>query len=436
MQVSVEKVSDLERKLTVQLPSADIDSEVSKRLVELTKTAKIDGFRKGKVPVKEVERRYGDSVRQEVLGEMIQRSFFEAVNEQNLKPAGMPSINSKVAEQGKDFEYEATFEVYPELELPDFAKLNVEKQISEISEEDIQRTIDAVRKQHVEWHEVDRASQNGDQVIIDFDGSIDGEKLDKGDAKEFTLELGSKSMIPGFEDALLGAKAGDELTIHPTFPEDYHAEHLAGKKVDFAIKVHKVNEAKLPELNDEFAKKLNIKEGTAEKLRAEVHKNMQRELEFALMNKLKQHVMDGILEISEVPVPKALIDAEIQKMQQHLMQQLGGKTDIQTFADKSTAIFEEQATRRVKLGLLIGEYIKQNDIKVDEQQVKAHIEKMAEAYEKPDDVVRWYYSDKNRMAEIEAVILEQQVVDKILENAKVTEKSVKFDDVVKQGHQH
>lgn len=436
MQVTVEKVSDLERKMTVELPAEQINIEVAKRLQNLTKTAKIDGFRKGKVPVKEVERRYGKAVRQEVLGDMMQRSFFEAVNEKELRPAGMPNIQPKDDVEGASFEFTATFEVYPEIKLPDFSKLKIEKEVASIEDKDIDETLAAIQKQHVEWQEVARASKNGDQVTIDFDGSIDGEKLEKGSAKDFALELGSNSMIPGFEEGIVGAKAGDELTVSPTFPKDYHAKELAGKTVAFAIKVNKVSESKLPTLDDAFAKRLNIKEGTVDSLRQEIRSNMGRELASRMKNKAKQAVMDAVFKAAKVNLPKALVDAEIQQMQQHLLQQLGGKGDIQALTEQSGGIFEEQATRRVTLGLLIGEYIKKQEMKPDADKVKAHIDEMALSYEKPEDVVQWYYGDKDRLAEVQALILEEQVVDNILSQAKVTEKPVKFADVMKQNDQN
>lgn len=436
MQVSVEKLQGLERKITVELSAEQVDSEIHKRLEGLTKTVKIDGFRKGKVPIKEVERRYGQSVRQEVLGDMMQRSFFEAVNEKDLKPAGMPHISPKPSSEGEKFAFEATFEVYPDVNIPDFSKLNIEKNTAEVAEGDIDETLDAIRKQQIEWKTVDRASQKGDQVIIDFTGYLDGKLLERGAAQNFALELGANSMIPGFEDGIIGAKAGDKLTISPTFPDDYHAKELAGKKVDFEIVVHQVKEPSLPELNDEFAKKLKIKDGTLEGLRREVRLNMERELHNVLKNQTKQKIMDAVIDVAEVQLPKALIDAEIQQMQQHFLKQLGGKGDIQALAEKSNDLFEAQASRRVTLGLVVGEFIKQQELKSDPEKVKEHIANLAAAYEKPQDVIKWYYSDKNNLAEIEALVLEDQVVDKILEQANVTEKKVLFKDVMQKSHAH
>lgn len=436
MQVSVEKLEGLERKITVELSAEQVDSEVSKRLEKLTQTVKIDGFRKGKVPVKEVERRYGQSVRQEVLGDMMQRSFFEAVNEKDLRPAGMPHISPKPLTKEGKFEFEATFEIYPEIKIPDFSQLNIEKSIAEVAESDIDETLESIRKQQTEWKTVDRACKNGDQVIIDFTGYIDGKLLERGTAKDFALELGANSMIPGFEEGIIGAKAGDKLTISPIFPTDYHAQELAGKKVDFEIVVHQVKEAGLPVVNDEFAKKLKIKEGTVEALRHEIRLNMERELKNTLKNQTKQKVMDAVIEVADVELPKALVDAEIHQMQQHFMKQLGGKGDIQALAEKSNDLFEAQAVRRVKLGLVIGEFIKQKEIKSDAEKVKEHIAGLAAAYEKPQDVIKWYYSDKNNLSEIEALILEDQVVDKILEQATVNEKKVLFKDVMQKSHEH
>jgi len=348
----------------------------------------------------------------------------------------MPRISPKPSTQGSKFEFEATFEVYPEIKIPDFTQLKIEKDMSEISESDVDDTLEAIRKQQTEWKAVERASQNGDQVVIDFTGYIDGKPLERGEGKRFTLELGSHSMIPGFEEGIVGSKAGDKFTIHPTFPNDYHATELAAKTVDFEIVVHQVNEAVLPELNDAFAKKLNVKEGTLESLRREIRLNMERELKHVLKNQTKQKVMDAVIDIAEVQLPKALVDAEIHQMQERFTQQLGGKGDIQALVEKGGDLFEAQASRRVTLGLVISEFIKQEKLTSDPEKVKAHINELAAAYQKPQDVVKWYYSDNKHLAEIEALVLEDQVVDKILEKANITEKKVLFKDVMQKNHGH
>lgn len=442
MSASVEKISDLERRVTVAIAAEKIESAVDKELNRIAKTAKVDGFRQGKVPKKELERRYGAAVRQDVLNDLMQRSFFEAVNEKELRPAGMPHIEPKVASEDGAFEFTATFEVYPEVTIPDFKKMAIERETSSVADKDIDETLEAIRKQQTTWKAVSRAAKDGDRVTMDFAGKIDGEPLDKGEAKDFELVLGSKSMIPGFEEGIVGAKAGDKITIHPTFPKDYYAEHLAGKPVEFAITVHEVAEPQLPELTDEFAKTLGIKEGGMAKLREEIRRNMERELDFRIKSRVKKEVMDALFNAADVKLPKALVDSEIQQLQQQLMQQLGGKGDIQAFAEKSGDLFEEQAKRRVTLGLIVGEIIKQHELKPDAAQVKAHLEAIAAAYEQPSDVVKWYMQDKNRLAEIEAVILEQQVVDKILADAKVTDKTVAFAEMMRDpnqahaGHHH
>ncbi len=436
MQVSIETLSTLERRMTVGVPAEKVESMVLSRLEQASKTISLKGFRKGKIPLKVVKNRFGKGVRQEVVGEVMSQSYYEALNQENVKPAGQPRIEAKSLEEGKDLEFVAHFEVYPDITLGNFSSIKIEKKVAKISESDIETMIETLRMQRQTFFEVAKPAQNLDQLDIDFVGIMDGVNFPGGDAKAAKIILGSKTMIPGFEEGIVGAKAGDELTVSPTFPKDYHAKELAGKTVAFAIKVNKVSESKLPTLDDAFAKRLNIKEGTVDSLRQEIRSNMGRELASRMKNKAKQAVMDAVFKAAKVNLPKALVDAEIQQMQQHLLQQLGGKGDIQALTEQSGGIFEEQATRRVTLGLLIGEYIKKQEMKPDADKVKAHIDEMALSYEKPEDVVQWYYGDKDRLAEVQALILEEQVVDNILSQAKVTEKPVKFADVMKQNDQN
>tara|TARA_R110000868_G_scaffold8205_3_gene42640 strand:- start:230940 stop:232244 length:1305 start_codon:yes stop_codon:yes gene_type:complete len=434
MQVSVEKLEGLERSLTIEVPVEQIEDECAKRLKNLSSRVKIDGFRPGKVPAHVIKQRYGDSVHQEVIGEIMQQNFYKAVVEKELKPAGPPTLDLVSSDQGKPLTFKAKFEVYPDVELKPFDKLKIEKTTSELTDADLDKTLDAIRNQHAEWVAVDRAAKDADQVKIDFKGVLDGEPLPGGDAEDFDLIIGSNSMIPGFEDGMLKHKAGDTFKIKPKFPDDYHAKELAGKTVEFTITLKAVNEPKLPELDEAFAKKLGV-EGGIEKLREEIKQNMQRELDNAIKTQSKLSVMDALFEANKIDVPTALIDGEIKQMQEQMAKQYGGQVDINMLMDKSSGEMEEQAKRRVSLGLLLAEIVKKDDMKPDTDKVKAEIEKMAAAYEKPEEVVSWYYGDKQRLGQVEAMVLEEQVIDKILADAKVKEISKKFDDIINRKAQ-
>lgn len=325
MQVSVESAGGLQRKLTVAVPEDTIEQAVQSRLQNLTRTVKIKGFRAGKVPLKVVKQHYGSQVRQDVLGEVIQSSFYEAVSREKLRPASSPNIDTQQAETGQGLEYTATFEVYPEIALADISGTKIEKSVSEITDNDLDEMIDTMRKQQIEWEVADKASETGDQVTVDFKGIIDGEAFAGGTGQDMTVEIGKGSMIKGFEEGLVGLKADDEKTLELTFPEEYHAKDLAGKDVQFEIKVKKVEVSKLPEVDEEFAKKMGVADGSIEKLREDVKNNMQRELDARLKNSVKQAVMDKLLEINKIDIPEALIQQEsevlLKQMQSNLMQQ-------------------------------------------------------------------------------------------------------------------
>lgn len=429
MQVSVETISGLERRMTVGIPAERIENEVNKRLQQTARRARIDGFRPGKVPMSVIRKRFGASARQEVIGEVIQSSFYEAIVQEKLNPAGAPSVEPKELSEGKDFEYIATFEVYPEVTLGDFGQISVERIESEVTDADLDNMLEILRKQHTSYEAVEREAANDDQLTIDFTGRIDGEAFAGGTASNTKLVLGSGRMIPGFEDGLVGAKAGESRTVSVTFPEDYQNLDLAGKAAEFEIMVHEVAEARLPELNDEFFARFGVEEGGLEGFRAEVRKNMERELRQAIKGKTKTQVMDGLLKTNEVEVPKALISSEIDRLRQQAVQQFGGANFDPS--QLPAELFEDQAKRRVTLGLIVAEIVKQNEIKPDEDRVRAMVEELASAYQEPQQVINWYMQNEQQLAEIQSVVLEEQVVDTVLQKAKVTEKKVSYEEAVK-----
>jgi len=428
MQVSVESTSALERRLTIGVPVERVESEVNKRLQQTARRAKVPGFRPGKVPMSVIRQRYEESARQEALGELIQSSFYEAVVEQKLKPAGAPSVEPKVFEKGKDLEYVATFEVYPEFEVVGLEGVVVERLQAEVAESDVDKMLDVLRKQNTRYKQVEREAVDGDQLNIDFVGKIDGEPFVGGSAKGTQLVLGSGRMIEGFEAGLVGAKAGEERTLSLIFPADYQNLDLAGKAAEFAVTVNTVSEAELPELNAEFFALFGIADSSLEAFRAEVGKNMERELQQAIKAKVKTQVMDGLLAANPIEVPKALIENEVNRLRVQAVQQFGGNIKPEQLpAD----LFHEQAKRRVVLGLIVGEMVKQFEIKPDEEKVRTLIEEIASAYQEPEKVVAWYYSDEQQLGEVRSVVLEEQVVDTVLQKASVTDKAVSYEEAVK-----
>ncbi|GGH94912.1 trigger factor [Pseudomonas fluvialis] len=428
MQVSVESTSALERRLTIGVPAERIESEVTKRLQQTARRAKVPGFRPGKVPMSVIRQRYEDSARQEALGDLIQSSFYEAIVAEKLNPAGAPSVEPKVFEKGKDLEYVATFEIYPEIQVAGFEGITVERPQAEVSEADVDNMLDILRKQNTRFEAVERAAENGDQLNIDFVGKIEGEAFAGGSAKGTALVLGSGRMIPGFEDALVGAKAGEERVITPTFPEDYQNLELAGKTAEFTVTVNAVAAPVLPELNEQFFALFGASEGGLEGFRAEVRKNMERELRQAIKSKVKNQVMEGLLAANTVELPKALVANEVQRLRVQAVQQFGGNIKPEQLPAE---LFEEQAKRRVSLGLIIAEVVKQAELKPDDARVRELIEEMASAYQEPEQVVAWYYKNEQQLGEVRSVVLEEQVVDTVLQKAKVTDKPVSYEEAVK-----
>lgn len=428
MQVSVENTSALERRMTIGVPAERIEAEVNKRLQQTARNAKIPGFRPGKVPMSVIRQRYEADARQEALGNVIQASFYEAVVEQKLNPAGAPAVEPKVFEKGKDLEYIATFEVFPEFEVGAFDTIEVERLSAEVADSDLDNMLEVLRKQNVRYEQADRAAQNEDQLNIDFVGKVEGEAFAGGSATGTQLVLGSGRMIPGFEDALVGTKAGEEKVLNLTFPEDYQNLELAGKAAEFTVTVNSVSEAKLPELNEAFFGQFGIKETGLDGFRAEVRKNMERELRQAIKAKVKNQVMDGLVSTNPIEVPKALLDNEVDRLRVQAVQQFGGNIKPDQLPAE---LFSEQAKRRVVLGLIVAEVVKQNELKPDEARVRELIQEMASAYQEPEQVVSWYYKNEEQLNEVRSVVLEEQVVDTVLQKAKVTDKSVSYEEAVK-----
>ncbi len=432
MQVSIETTSGLERRLTVGVPSVQVESEVAKRLKDASKNVRINGFRQGKVPMKVIKQRYGAGVRQEVIGEVMSRSFYEAVQKEDVKPAGQPSIEAKEVSEGKDLEYVATFEVYPSIELADLSKIEVTKHNANVSDTDVGNMIEVLRKQQATWSEVDRAAATGDKATIDFVGTKDGEEFAGSKAEAHELLLGSGSMIPGFEDGVVGLKAGEEKVLSLTFPDDYKADELKGAAVEFAVKLIKVLESELPELNDELYVKFGVEEGGEAKFREEVKGNMDRELANAAKAKIKKQVMDSLVAANPVDLPSPLVANEIQTLRNQMMQQFGGATDkIDGKALLPDDMFKEEADRRVALGLLVGEVINTAKLKADGDKVRAMVEEVASTYESPEEVVEYYYSNEKMLQGVEAAVLEDQVVEHVMAAAKVTEQDSSYDDLIK-----
>ncbi|PWU26288.1 trigger factor [Pseudomonas sp. RW407] len=428
MQVSVESTSALERRMTVGVPAERIETEVNKRLQQTARRAKVPGFRPGKVPMSVIRQRYEAAARQEALGDLIQETFYEAVVEQKLNPVGAPSVEPKVFEKEKGLEYVATFEVFPEFQVAGFDGIEVERLQADVADADVDNMLEILRKQNTRFEAVERAAQNDDQLNIDFVGKIDGEAFAGGSAKGTLLVLGSGRMIPGFEEGLVGAKAGEERVLTLNFPEDYQNLDLAGKAAEFSVTVNSVSEPKLPELTEEFFALFGIKESTLEGFRAEVRKNMERELRQAIKSKVKNQVMEGLVTANPIDVPKALIGNEVNRLRVQAVQQFGGNIKPEQLPAE---LFEEQAKRRVVLGLIVAELVKQHELKADEARVREMIEEMASAYQEPEQVVAWYYKNDQQLNEVRSVVLEEQVVDTVLQKAKVTDKQVSYEDAVK-----
>ena len=433
MTVTVETLEKLERRITLVLPADTIQNEVEARLKKLARTVKADGFRPGKVPMSVVAQRYGYSVQYEVVNDKVGEAFAQAANEAQLKVAGLPKITQKEEAPEGSLAFDATFEVYPEVVIGDLAAAEVEKVSADVSDAAIDKTIDILRKQRRTFAQRAAAegAAEGDRVTIDFEGKIDGEAFDGGKAEAFQFLIGEGQMLEQFDKAVRGMKVGESKTFPLQFPADYHGKDVAGKEADFLVTMKKIEQQNLPVVDDAFAKSLGIADATVDGLRADVKKNLQREVKYRVLSRNKSAVMDALVKASTLDLPKALVDSEIERLTE------GARADLKQRGFKDAEkmpipgeVFTEQAEKRVRLGLVVGELVRAHNLQAKPDQLQAHIEDISQSYEKPAEVVRWYLSDRNRMAEVEAVVIENNVAEFVLSKAKVTEKELPFDELM------
>ncbi|MCF8159790.1 MAG: trigger factor [Polaromonas sp.] len=436
MAVVVETLEKLERKMLLSMPVASIQSEVTARLKKLARTVKMDGFRPGKVPMNVVAQRYGYNVQYEVMNDKVGEAFANAASEAKLRVAGQPKISEKEGAPEGELNFEAVFEVYPEVKIGDLTTAEVEKVTTEVSDAAIDKTVDILRKQRRTFSQRshDAAAQDGDRLTVDFEGKIDGEPFEGGKAEDFQFILGDGQMLKEFEEASRGMKTGESKTFPLAFPADYHGKDVAGKTADFMVTVKKIEAAHLPEVNEALAKSLGIEDASVDGLRADIKKNLDREVKFRLLARNKTAVMDALVAKAELDLPNASVQAEMQRLLE------GARADLKKRgikdADKVSIpedVFRPQAERRVRLGLVVAELVRANNLQATMDQLKAHIQELAASYEKPSEVERWYFSDNNRLAEVEAIVLENNVTEFVMSKAKVSEKAVSFDELMAQS---
>jgi trigger factor len=435
MTIQVETLEKLERKITLTLPVEVIENEVNTRLKRLARQVKIDGFRPGKVPMNIVAQRYGYSVQFEVMNDKVGEAFNQAANEANLRVAGQPKISEKEGASQGQLSFDAVFEVYPEVKLPEISSLEIERISAEVNQESIDKTIDILRKQRRSFAQrsLDSAAAEGDRVQVDFEGKIDGEPFQGGQASDFSFVIGEGQMLKEFEEAVRGLKVGESKTFPLAFPADYHGRDVAGKTADFLVTVKKIEASHLPELTDDLAKSLGVQQGTVDALREDIKKNLERELKSRLLARNKQAALNAMAEKAELDLPKSIVQAEIDRLTQSAREDLKqrGIKD----ADKAPIpedLFRPQAEQRVRMGLVVAELVRANKLEANIDQIKAHIDELAASYEKPEEVVRWYFSDNRRLSEVEAMVIESNVTSHILASAKVTDKAVSFDELMGQ----
>lgn len=436
MAVNVETLEKLERKITLTLPVTAIQSEVDSRLKRMARTVKMDGFRPGKVPMNVVAQRYGYSVHYEVLNDKVGEAFALAANEAKLRVAGQPRITEKEGAPEGEVSFDAVFEVYPEVKIGDLSSAEVEKLTAEVTDSAIDKTLDILRKQRRTFAQraLEAAAQDGDRVTVNFEGKIDGEPFAGGKAEDFQFLVGEGQMLKEFEDAVRGMKSGESKTFPLAFPADYHGKDVAGKTADFMVTLKKIEAAHLPEVNEALAKSLGIAEGTVEALRADIKKNLEREVKSRLQARNKQAVMDALVAKAELDLPKSIVQSEVDRLLEGARAELKqrGIKD----ADKAPIpddVFRPQAEQRVRLGLVVAELVRANNLQATPETIKAHVEELAASYEKPADVVRWYFGDNRRLAEVEGVVIENNVTDFVLGKAKITEKAISFDELMGQA---
>ncbi|MFT4711885.1 MAG: trigger factor [Candidatus Azotimanducaceae bacterium] len=430
MQVSLETTSGLERRMHITVPSDEFESQVEAKLKQTAGQVSLKGFRPGKVPMKEVKRRFGPGIRQEVSTSLMESSYREAIIQEAVSPAGSPQIEDIKLETGQDLEFTAVFEVFPEITLADFSTIEVTRPEAIVTDADVEKMIETLREQRKEFSAVERAAQTEDKLNIDFEGFVDGEAFDGGKAEGSDIVIGSGGMIPGFEEGLVGAKAGEDTELNVTFPEEYQSSELAGKSAVFKVKVNSVLEAKLPELDETLFEQFGVTEGGLEAFKTEVTANMKKELKAAIATKIKNQVLDGLADSNEVLVPQALISSEIDRMRHEAIQQFGGQQQIDP-SILPAEMFQDQASKRVVLGLLVNAIVEQKSLVVNPEMVKDKITEMASSYEDPEQVMNYYYSNEEQLNQVQNLVLEEQVIDTIVAEAKVTSESMGYDEAIK-----
>lgn len=431
MQANIETIGSLERRLSIAVPMEGVNSQVLSRLKQVARTVKIHGFRPGKVPMKIVEQQYGGKVRQEVLGDEIQKSFGNAIREQNLRVAGLPRIEVKSTDDATDkFEYTATFEVYPEITVGDISAAIIEKPTVEIGDAEVDKTLDVLRKQRGVFEVAERPAKMGDQVNIDYRGTIDGEVFEGGSAEGAVMQLGEGRLLPDFEKNIVGLSGGESTTFDMQFPEDYAGKEVAGKSARFEIKVNEVLGAKLPELDDEFAKQMGVEDGDQARMRADIRSNLEREVKRRADGRVKDLVMKALLDATNVELPKSLVDQESDRLIEQMKRDMKARGMSTDKAPVPREVFGEEAKRRVQLGLILSELVKSKGLAATPEQIKAVVREQAKSYDQPDEVVRWYYESPERLREIESIVLENNVVQWVTGQAKVTDKPTAFDELM------
>lgn len=427
MQVSVQTLDGLKRRMTVELPAEQVNEIVDKKLRSIAREVRLDGFRPGKVPLKVVKQRFGKHARQEAYGELIQNSYYQALLEQRLNAVGEPAIDIRDEDNG--FVYTAEFEVVPELTLNDISAAELERPVAELLESDVDSMVEKLRQQRVTWNRVERAAQDGDQLTVSFAGKIDGEAFEGGSAEKVPVVLGAGKMIEGFEQGLLGASEGEQRSVEATFPDDYKAEHLAGKTAMFDIVVDEVAEPVLPDVDEDFARAMGVEEGSVETLIKDIRENMQRDMDTRLKSMTKERVMDLLLDTHQFDVPQAVIDEEAARLREDTNRQMQSQGQSSSSFQLPVEIFKEQAERRVKLGMLVSKIISEQHIEVDEERLRQTIEDFAASYESPAEMIEWYYDESERLEPVKRIVLEDQVVDWVLGQIKVKEKPQTFEQL-------
>jgi trigger factor len=430
MQTKQETQGALERRIDMSVPMAEIEKEVESRLKRMARTVKMPGFRPGKVPMKIVAQTHGPQARSEAIGAAVEKAFGDKVREQNLRVAGYPRIEPKEPSGDGALEFSAVFEVYPDVPLGDVSAHSIQRPVLTVGEAEVDKTVDVLRKQRTSFAEADRAAQDGDRVVIDFAGRKDGEPFEGGQAQDFPFVIGAGSMLKDFEAAVQGLKAGEGKTFDMTFPEDYHAKHLAGQQVRFEITVKRVEGPVLPQINADFARALGVGDGDVTKLRAEVRANLEREVKRRIQAKVKEQVMEALLAANPIEVPKALVDAEAQQLAENAKRDLEARGMKAKDIPVEAAWFGEQAVRRVKLGLIMAELVKAKELYAKPEQVRTLIDEMAQSYEDPTELVRWYYAQPDRLAQAEAVVIEDNVVAWVVSQAQTSDNAVSFDELM------